>query len=605
MTFTGPEIALNLFPLYQALREQGPSPFLVESLRPGRSLSLLGFAPQIWLEVREGVLYRNGKRWGEALDIFNFLDTGLSRRLIPFWGGFFSYEFARHFGLPTRAPASEIPEAAFAYYSHGWLQRGDCQTKHPALDLPELAFGAANEYQQGILAIQELIRAGQVYQVNFSRRASAPWGDLDLAKAYAAIRTTNPSPYLGLWQGSGWGIVSGSPELLFEVKNGKIRTRPIAGTRPRGQSQAEDDELSQELLNNPKERAEHLMLLDLARNDLTRVAEPGSVTVSEAFTTEYYSHVMHLVSEVQARTQAPLIKIMAALFPGASITGAPKERVMAAIAELEAVPRGPYTGSLGVISGAKTVFNILIRSLWQGGDSLFLSSGAGIVIDSVGEAETQETNFKAAAWFKAIPGALPRLPEPRRPAPKNRPSRSCRARVCFLEAHDSFSYNLIEYLRELGALVEVVDHNQPPVWGDATHLLLGPGPGNPASSGQMLNWARWAYREGIPTLGVCLGHQALGEVLGGQVMRTRPVHGKVERIFHRGQGIFRGLNLPARFVRYHSLVVSGVEDYRLAWNQEGLIMAIGHPKMPLFGVQFHPESLASEEGFLLLENFLR
>lgn len=121
----------------------------------------------------------------------------------------------------------------------------------------------------------------------------------------------------------------------------------------------------------------------------------------------------------------------------------------------------------------------------------------------------------------------------------------------------------------------------------------------------MLAWAHRAYREGIPTLGVCLGHQALGQVLGGRVRRVAPVHGKVEQIFHNGEGIFRGLSRPARFVRYHSLVLTGVEDYRLAWSQEGLTMAIGHPDLPLFGVQFHPESFASEEGFLLLENFLR
>jgi para-aminobenzoate synthetase component 1 len=260
------------------------------------------------------------------------------------------------------------------------------------------------EYMNAVVRIQDYIRQGDVFQVNLSVRQSRR---LESAPEdiYEALRRINPSPYMGLLRFSDMTLVSGSPELLVELEGEVLRTRPIAGTRPRGQDDEEDLRLANELIHNEKERAEHVMLVDLERNDLGRISSYGSVRVKDFMVIEKYSHVMHIVSEVVGMLAADKsgYDAIAATFPGGTITGAPKIRTMEIIEELEPVRRGPYTGSMGWIDYSGNMeFNIIIRTLVAAEGIGYVQAGAGIVIDSIPEREYIESLNKAKAMWKAI-----------------------------------------------------------------------------------------------------------------------------------------------------------------------------------------------------------
>jgi para-aminobenzoate synthetase component 1 len=256
--------------------------------------------------------------------------------------------------------------------------------------LEEPAFARAVEQAQAYIA------AGDTYQVNLSTRLEVP--PVDALVAYEAMRAGNPSPYMGYARLPGAALACGSPELLVSVDAGRVASRPIAGTRPRGSDEAADLAWARELAGDTKERAEHLMLVDLLRNDVGRVAAPGTVQVPEFMAVERYSHVMHLVSQVEGRLApgASPADVIRALFPGGTITGAPKVRTMQVIAELEPVARGFYTGSFGWIGATgELCLNIVIRSLWVADGRAFVQAGAGVVADSVPRREYAE------AWRKA------------------------------------------------------------------------------------------------------------------------------------------------------------------------------------------------------------
>ncbi len=617
--------------IYAQARAAGLRPALLESLGPATPfsrLTILGLRPSRRLEVWAGVVYEDGVAIGGAERLLAELETGLvPGRDVPVWIGFLSYEFAARLGLPTNAAMPGLPEASFCLYDDAWLwrdgrvaRRGRPPAAAPAAPpaaLPRIASRSdyvRDDYIAGVRAVQERIRAGWVYQVNLSHRFSFASSGLDPLAYYARLRAVNPSPFMGIVEGAGWAVVSGSPERLFERHGAAVSARPIAGTRPRGDSPETDAALEAELRGSPKELAEHVMLVDLLRNDLSRVCEAGSVEVSEAFTVERYSHVMHLVSEVRGRSDAALGELVRAIFPGGTITGAPKESVMAEIARLEPVPRGAYTGSLGYVSGCRCDFNILIRSLTVAEGRGHISAGGGTVIASEPASEYEETRHKAEALLHALgsgrSGQGPAAPVRDRSWRPPRPTRRSTAHVVFVECHDSFSYNIVNYLSMLGAEVTVVDHGRGPreeLSQSATHLVLGPGPGDPVSSGRLLDWIEAALRERCPLLAVCLGHQALGVALGARLDRAaRPVHGEAHIVHHDGEGLFAGLPQPALLTRYHSLHLRDLPpDLRLtAWTDDGLVMAVAHRDLPACGVQFHPESMLSAAGFDLLANFL-
>jgi anthranilate synthase component 1 len=265
-------------------------------------------------------------------------------------------------------------------------------------DMPE-------SFLAGVQRIHEHLRSGDIFQVNLSRAWQAQYAEAPSpASLYRQLRQANPAPFAGLLQQPDWAVVSSSPERLVEVRQGLAQTRPIAGTRARLPGD-DDGERIRELAAHPKERAEHVMLIDLERNDLGRVCVPGTVEVDELMAVESYAHVHHIVSNVRGRLRPEVTPggVIAATFPGGTITGCPKVRCMEIIAELEDAPRGAYTGALGYLDrNGDLDLNILIRTLTLAGDQVGLRAGAGIVADSIAELELDETRAKARGLLRAL-----------------------------------------------------------------------------------------------------------------------------------------------------------------------------------------------------------
>ncbi|HEX4632404.1 MAG TPA: anthranilate synthase component I family protein [Gemmatimonadales bacterium] len=332
-----------------------------------------------------------------------------------------AYEFGLPPGVPRRTPAVPQPlvdlfepENLLILDARGQVVRGQGSGGRELLErvvssradtLKAGVTGASwqsftqSSFESAVLRAQELIAAGDIYQVNLSvaeRWSPAP----DPWQLYLRLRDINPSPWMGYADFGDWQLVCGYPELLVERSaGGRLRTRPIAGTRRKTGNAGADRAMREELQLDEKERAEHLMLVDLARNDVGRLAAYGTVEVAEREAVEEYSHVFHLVSEVRG-TERPGVDhadVVASLFPGGTITGCPKIRAMEIIGDLEPVARGAYTGALGWIGGHDLQLNIVIRSAVVSQGQVVVQAGAGIVADSVPEREWKESLRKAAA----------------------------------------------------------------------------------------------------------------------------------------------------------------------------------------------------------------
>jgi anthranilate synthase component 1 len=255
---------------------------------------------------------------------------------------------------------------------------------------------------------KEYIAAGDIFQVVLSQRFETDF-TLPPFSLYRALRRTNPSPFLYFLDFDRFSIIGSSPEILVRVRDGKVTVRPIAGTRRRGATPAEDRALAEELLADPKERAEHLMLLDLGRNDVGRVAEIGTVTVTDRFILEYYSQVMHIVSNVEGRLadRHDAIDALVAGFPAGTVSGAPKVRAMEIIDELEKEKRGVYAGCVGYFSATGEMDTcIVLRTAIVKDGRMYVQAGAGIVADSVPASEQKECQDKARALFRAAEEAV-------------------------------------------------------------------------------------------------------------------------------------------------------------------------------------------------------
>jgi anthranilate synthase component 1 len=274
-------------------------------------------------------------------------------------------------------------------------------------EVPQVAFESnitREKFSADVLKAKEYITAGDIIQVVGSQRFSAPTkaSPIDL---YRAVRSVNPSPYMFLLELDGFSLVGASPEVHVRCEEGKVEIRPIAGTRPRGKSDAEDAALEKELLADPKERAEHVMLVDLARNDIGRVCDFGSVQVKDLMIIERYSHVMHIVSQVEGKlaTGKTLYDLIRATFPAGTVSGAPKIRAMQIISELEQTTRGPYAGAVGYFSFNGNLDTcITIRTALLKDGQAYVQAGGGWVSDSVPENEFQETVNKSKAMRKAV-----------------------------------------------------------------------------------------------------------------------------------------------------------------------------------------------------------
>jgi anthranilate synthase component I len=261
------------------------------------------------------------------------------------------------------------------------------------------------EYENDVERIREYIRSGDAYQVVISQRLTVPL-DRDPFDLYRVLRSVNPSPYLYYLELDGITLVGSSPEVMVRLEDGNVTVRPIAGTRPRSRDEARDGELAAELLADEKERAEHLMLVDLGRNDVGRIAEYGTVRVSDFMSIERYSHVLHIVSQVDGRLRDGLtaIDVFRACFPAGTVSGAPKIRAMQIIDELEPSRRGPYAGAVGYFSWGGQAMDtaIAIRTLVAAGGRAHVQAGAGIVADSVPATEYDETLAKASALLGVL-----------------------------------------------------------------------------------------------------------------------------------------------------------------------------------------------------------
>ena len=437
------------------LHEHAPQryPFLLQSVAQGTAQSrfdlLLAF-PQDHLELStNGALSGSFARLGQSF--LGSLDAWwqeLARPSdpsdnLPFLGGWFlylGYELAAEIEpilrlpetgsrMPTamavRCPAAVIRDHArrrtllvaeaaqeecleIMEQDVNGLLNGEAHTADRDREISELTEEPDERFLDGVKSIRRYIREGDVFQVNLSRawQATVP-PEFSDARCYQRLCRENPGPFAGLALVGNGAIISSSPERLVSVRNGRVETRPIAGTFPRGSDLKADKNLSDRLLRDPKERAEHIMLIDLERNDLGRVCENGSVTVDELLSLESYSHVHHIVSNVsgQLRKETTPGRVIGACFPGGTITGCPKVRCMQIIAELEGEGRGPYTGAMGYLNRDGSMdLNILIRTLVRDGNRVALRAGAGIVADSNPLRELEETRHKARGPLAALTG---------------------------------------------------------------------------------------------------------------------------------------------------------------------------------------------------------
>jgi len=283
------------------------------------------------------------------------------------------------------------------------LDKEAAGTEAGPLDVPPASNTTPAEYTAMVARAKEYIAAGDIFQVVLSQRFEAPFS-LSPFSLYRALRRVNPAPFLFFLDFGGFAVAGSSPEILVRVRGGTVTVRPIAGTRPRGETPHEDKALEDELLADPKERAEHLMLLDLGRNDVGRVAEIGSVTVTDQFFIERYSHVMHIVSNVEGRLakRHDAVDALAAGFPAGTVSGAPKVRAMEIIDELEKEKRGLYAGSVGYFSAAGEMDTcIVLRTALVKDGTMYVQAGAGIVADSNPDSEQQECINKSRALFRA------------------------------------------------------------------------------------------------------------------------------------------------------------------------------------------------------------
>jgi len=423
-------------------------PALLESVvhgTPQARHDILFAFPRDALALDAGGVLRDGR--GAARPGGSFLDALDARwraeRLpraddgLPFHGGwvlFLAYELAGAIELRLRLPcepalpvalALRCPAAAIVDHARDCtvlvaepgaealldaLERDLAAAWHALAPPAPLAIEEDDpaRFLDGVARIHRHLLDGDIFQANLSRAWRARYAEPPAPAAlYAALRRANPAPFAGLLQQPGWAVASSSPERLVEVRGGEAQTRPIAGTRPRVPG---DDEAARirELASHPKERAEHVMLIDLERNDLGRVCRPGSVRVDELMVVESYAHVHHIVSNVRGTLRGEVTpgQVIAATFPGGTITGCPKVRCMEIIAALEQAPRGAYTGALGYLDRSGDMdLNILIRTLAQVGATVSLRAGAGIVADSVAEKELDETRAKARGLLRALGAA--------------------------------------------------------------------------------------------------------------------------------------------------------------------------------------------------------
>ena len=444
--------------VYAALRGRGNA-FLLESAIFGEKIarySFLGAEPELVVSVKDHVLRFNGREEhvrNPLQALRRFLDYQVvptTEKLPKFFGGlvgFFAYDAVRYFEEIGNSTKDDLhhEDALFllardvVVFDH-WREEvllisnlilededrleEEYERAVRALNELEEAVNSAEKvcftpgeaelevrsnftkeaFEEAVRKAKEYIYAGEIFQVVLSQRFEVPFAG-DPFNVYLALKQINPSPYMYCLELEDKAIVGSSPEILVRVEGRKVVTRPIAGTRPRGKDVVEDEALAREMLNDEKERAEHVMLVDLGRNDIGKVARFGSVVVDEFMSIERYSHVQHMVSNVvgELRGDKDAFDALEACFPAGTVSGAPKVRAMQIIEELEPTRRGVYAGAVGYFSFSGDMdFAIAIRTIVFQNGRAYVQAGAGIVADSVPEREYEETRNKGRAMLRAI-----------------------------------------------------------------------------------------------------------------------------------------------------------------------------------------------------------
>lgn len=438
---------LNPFEIYKKFFSSSPISFFLDSpsyQAPDQCYSYLGANPFLELQLKKGKLYLSGEESGifPASDLFRIIRRLLSayglpltKKKAPFFTGgmigYFAYESVSLFEkIKFRVKSgTKIPQVYFAFYrdllvydhkrGHYWVvgnpdvreqkteNRLTPVSRFPSSASRLIPQTSRQEFIKMVKKAKEYIQAGDIYQANLSQRFSFDYEGDPLA-IYEKLREINPSPFASFLRTLDFSIVSSSPERLIRKTGNLCETRPIAGTRPIRPETRSSKPVVKSLLKNEKERAEHIMLVDLERNDLGRVCDFKSVRVNEMMVTERYSHVLHIVSKItgKLRKDKDGLDLIKAMFPGGTITGCPKIRCMEIIDELEKTARGLYTGSIGYMDFKGDLdFNIVIRTLVLQKNKGWLQVGAGIVHDSDPEKEYEETLHKGEALAEALAAA--------------------------------------------------------------------------------------------------------------------------------------------------------------------------------------------------------
>ena len=592
---------------YLKLRGDGPS-FLLESADQGQRVgrwSFLGLRPRTVITVGRG----------EHPDPYSLVTDALERDRIaqldglpPFAGGavgMFGYDLVRTFepsvgvggaddtGVPELAVMVTDVLLAFDHLRHeltvlaNVVTEGDVErayeeaaatiaevrerlrepvpvTGRGKRDAPEFyANLGPGGYASAVERCKEYIRAGDVYQVVPSQRwtANCP---VDAFSIYRGLRAINPSPYMYFLDFEDFEIAGASPESLVKVSGRHVEQRPIAGTRPRAGTTEEDLQRARELLEDPKERAEHVMLVDLGRNDLGRVCEYGSVKVDELMAVETYSHLMHIVSAVSGTLLegvAPMDALRASL-PAGTLSGRAEDPGHADHRRARAERPRPLRrrGRLPLLHGRARYLHLHPLGARQGRqrprpggrrDSGRLGARLRGARDrgegGRGDGRDQTRLRAGGLGVTNGPTATGQMP---------RGSGGVSPRVLIIDNYDSFTYNLVQYLGELGAELDVIRNDVGELLErEPERVIVSPGPCTPEEAGLSKRAIRQYAEAGVPVLGVCLGHQALAAEFGGIVVRGEPVHGKTAVAEHDGRTIYGGLESPLVVGRYHSLVV--------------------------------------------------
>ncbi|MCK4952174.1 anthranilate synthase component I [Candidatus Bathyarchaeota archaeon] len=431
------EIFLRIYKCYEHA-------YLLESIEGPKKLaqySFIGFAPKLRLKVKDGEIILQDIKLDEEIRIKNEDPLHIARKILGrrspiarfrFIGGavgYISYDAIRYWErLPDftvdalRFPDIELGifddgvvfdhsrrEVFYYYWNEDRFDELNKLLKEPveseALYFTNPKVNVSKErFEESVQRAKAYIASGDIFQVVLSKRYEFVIKG-DLTSFYMSLRKVNPSPYMYFLKMGDRQIVGSSPEMLFRVDNGFVETFPIAGTRPYVKNPIENEALKKELLSDPKERAEHVMLVDLARNDVGRVSEFGSVSVPEFMKVHQYSHVQHIVSRVVGKLKGgcDCFDALRAVFPAGTVSGAPKVRAMEIIEESEPTKRGPYAGAVGYFShNGNADFAITIRTLVAKGKKCYIQVGGGIVADSVPEREWFETEHKARALLKAL-----------------------------------------------------------------------------------------------------------------------------------------------------------------------------------------------------------